>query len=428
MATDYSWIQPLGQNIQNAFGLNPRAAAEGRTMQAEQAAAAAKAQESQANTERVRTMTPYEVAKLIAEKDTSVAQGGLHTANTNKVNTETQGIADINAARKALQFAFENGALMTDPQTGELTFNPNAGGKVMGSAIGMMNPNDIIKLPDLLANLNQNIRGQSMTTASNARVGGSNVTAVAPVIQAQAFNGGENGPKPMNINEQKAYTDVIKNTAESLKLRYNNSSQELSDADAFAIATKATSLYPNMRPDLAVDKMLADNNLSIGPVENNWFANDAVGLRKGIPGDDNKKRQASHIDPYAFTPTPAQPTTIAGAVAPVAATPATNVTQVGGTPAGGNPAVASPAASTGNAVTDHNVARTIAGAVSQEGNGTNVTPPVINPNLGQPGQGVAGTPRVISSAQEAAAVKEGELISVQGKILKKMNGQFIPVK
>ena len=423
MATDYSWIQPLGQNMQNAFGLNPRAAAEGRTMQAEQAAAAAKAQESQANTERVRTMTPYEVAKLIAEKDTSVAQGGLHTANTNKVNTETQGLEYTNSQRKALVDAIQGGALLVHPETGELTFNPNASPQVIGAIAGGMSASDFGKIPQLISQFNMNIAGQSMKPTALARGESAQVNAAAPIIQAQAFNGGENGPRPMNISEQKAYTDVIKNTAESLKLRYNNSSQELSDADAFAIATKATSLYPNMRPDLAVDKMLADNNLSIGPVENNIFVNDAVGLRKGIPGDSNNQRKVSRIDPYAFTPTPAQPATIAGAVAPVAATPATNVTQVGGTPAGGNPVVANPAASTGNAVTDHNVARTIAGAISQEGNGTNVTPPAMNPNLGQP----AGV-RAITTPQEAAAVKEGELISVQGKILKKMNGQFIPVQ
>lgn len=419
MATDYSWIQPLGQNMQNAFGLNPRAAAEGRTMQAEQAAAAAKAQESQANTERVRTMTPYEVAKLIAEKDTSVAQGGLHTANTNKVNTETQGIADINAARKALQFAFENGALMTDPQTGELTFNPNAGGKVMGSAIGMMNPNDIIKLPDLLANLNQNIRGQSMTPASNARIGGSNVTAVGPFLTAQAFDN-TGLSRPLSVGDQKSMADVTRNTADSLKLRVSNDERDpLDDRTALGIAEMATREFPGIRPDLAVDKWMERHGVEIGVTDaanlGGIFSDDAIGLVKRGSKDS--------IDPYSLKPTPAQPTTIAGAVAPVAATPATNVTQVGGTPAGGNPTVANPAASTGNAVTDHNVARTIAGAVSQEGNGTNVAPPAINPNLGQP----AGV-RAITTPQEAAAVKEGELISVQGKILKKMNGQFIPVQ
>lgn len=439
MATDNSWIVPLGQNIQNAFGLSPRAAAEGRTMQAEQAAAQAKMEESQANANRVRTMTPYEVAKLIAEKDTTIAQGGLHTANTEKVGAETakisaerEGVEDMNKARKALVFAFQNGALMTDPQTGELTFNPNAGGEVMGRAIGMMNPNDIPKLPQLLAGLNQNISGQSMTAASNARMGGANVTAVSPVIQAAAFdNSGGNGlQRTMSVSDQKAYTDVVKNTAESLKLRYTNSSQELSDKEAYAIAERATALYPNMRPDLAVDRMLTENNLTIGPLENNWFSDDQVGLRRGDPGDDNSKRKNSRVDPYSFTPISRQPSTIAGAIAPQAPAPAPQpvtpaqpgITQVG-VPVPANPAIASPVTSTGNPVTDHNVAKLVSNAVAQENGGTPVNAPAINPTAGQP-SGV----RVITTAQEAAAVKEGEVINVQGKILKKMNGQFIQIQ
>jgi hypothetical protein len=432
MATDYSWIQPLGQNMQNAFGLNPRAAAEGRTMQAEQAAAAAKADESTANASRVRAMTPYEIAKLIADKDTSVAQGGVHTATSRKVNLEGDAIAFGNIHREALVKAVENGALTVNQETGELTLNPNASPAVIGSIAAGLPAAELVKLPGLISQYNLNIAGQSMKPAALARGETAQVTAAAPVIQAQAFNGGENGSKPMSMADQKNYTDVIQNTAKALMLRYTNSSQVLSEADAIAIATKATSLYPMMRPDLAVEKMLSENNLTIGPVENNnwWFNNDRVTLRKGEPGQDGDKREASIIDPYSFTPAPrpaATPTTIAGTVSGTPAN-AAGVTQVGGTPAGGNTAIAGTAASTGNAVTDHNNARTIAGAISQEGSGTSATPPAINPNLGQPNQGVQGTPRVVNSVQEAAATKDGEIISVQGKLLKKMNGQFIPIQ
>ena len=406
MATDYSWIQPLGQNMQNAFGLNPRAAAEGRTMQAEQAAAQAKADESTANATRVRSMTPYEIAKLIADKNTSIAQGDVHTANSRKINLEGDALQYGNEHRQALVKAIEGGALTVNQETGELTLNPNASPAVIGSIAASLPPNELVKLPGLISQYNLNIAGQSMKPAAQARNPDSaGVNAVAPIIQAQEFNGG-GGSKPMSMSDQKAYTDVIQNTAKALMLRYTNSSQELSEADAIAIATKATSLYPMMRPDLAVDKMLSENNLTIGPVENNlmWFNNDRVALRKGDPGDNEDKRKASAIDPYSFTPAPRTPA---------------QQTQ---------PATINPAASTGNAVTDHNVARTIAGAISQEGSGTNVNPPAINPNLGQPNQGVQGAPRAITSAQELVSVKDGELISVQGKILKKMNGQFIPIQ
>jgi hypothetical protein len=411
-------------------------------MQAEQAAAAAKAEESRANTERVKTMTPYEISKLIADKDTSVAQGGLHLANTKtadantrKVTLEGDALNFGNIHRQALVKAVEGGALTVNQETGELTLNPNASPAVIGSIAATLPAAELVKLPGLISQYNLNIKGQAMTPAAQARNPDSaGVNAVAPIIQAQEFNGGGGGGKPMSMADQKNYTDVIQNTAKALMLRYTNSSQELSEADAIAIATKATSLYPMMRPDLAVQKMLSENNLTIGPVQDNlmWFDNDRVTLRKGDPGNDGDKRKASEIDPYSFTPAPrtqAQPATIAGTVAPAPANAApAGVTQVGGPPAGGNAAIANPAASTGNAVTDHNVARTIAGAVSQEGNGTNVTPPAVNPNLGQPNQGVQGGPRVISSAQEITSVKEGELISVQGKILKKMNGQFVPIQ
>lgn len=300
--SDYSWIKPATENIANLFGLNPRAAAEGRRMQSEQELLAARTRNTDADT----GLSPYRQRLLEAQAGTQGALAGKYSAETGKTNAESDGLGITNAARRSLSEAFKAGAIVANPD-GSMTISPNAVNG-LGGALAAMDA-DPVKTMDgirgLLGNAAQTPRAAAQTRGVAAafepnasfsaaegqqimgnQAAASQAEAVAvqqeknkgSIAESLARGGQPAQPDQMELNRQ---ADAVKAGAEwAMKVPFNGGF--LDEGQAYQLSQAARAANPTLNPQDAIVKFVRDNPKMLER-NSEWFGKNKVDIPKGIP-------------------------------------------------------------------------------------------------------------------------------------------------
>jgi len=203
---DYSWIAPGVKNLADAFGMNPKLAAEGRKMQAEQAYLAART----ANTESDTALNPFRQRVYESEAERNNALAG-------KTGSEKAGIEFANKARQSLYNLLESGALQVNSD-GSYTISPNFASRIAAGLSTMGND------PEAITKSLYNLTG---------------MTTVNPRIRNQVFN------TTGSTNASAAFTDE-----QAAKIR---SEQTAAEADLQRIKNTGSATNAGIRAQAAVD-------------------------------------------------------------------------------------------------------------------------------------------------------------------------------
>jgi len=305
---DYSWIAPSVKNMADAFGLNPKVAAEGRKLQAEQEYLGAKTRNTNADT----ALSPFRQSLLEAQTGASRAQAGKYTE-------DTKGVTITNEGRQRLVEAFRTGAMKMNPD-GSVTIDPNS---VNSIATGLAAIGDN---PNIIMDAIRGLQGNASTTAraraqergvaaafgsdaafneadqarilnSKANASLSEALAVqalknegdAEVARISAAGGRRSGTSKPGQPDQPDQLELNR-AAEAVKIGAEWAAKTplvgegyLDESQALRVSQAARNAYPNLPIQDAIVKFISENK-GLFREEDPWgWGNNTVSVRRNFP-------------------------------------------------------------------------------------------------------------------------------------------------
>lgn len=297
--SDYSWIAPTTKNIANLFGLDPRAAAEGRTMQAQQENLAASTRNRDADT----ALSAYRQRLLEAQAGTQGALAGKYNAERDKTGSEKAGIDLTNNVRSKIGDAVREyvnaspevrraaGANMTS-LLAQLGVNPEQSMATIRDAESLINSTTNPRLAAQQGKVPAIFEPDSSTSVTEGqgildkRAAASQAEAVAvqaeknkgSIAESIAKGAAPGQPDQMDLNRQ---SDAIKAGAEwAMKVPFAGGF--LSEEQALQLSQAARAANPALNPQDAIVKFVKDNP---SLMKRNWemIGSNKVDFPQGIP-------------------------------------------------------------------------------------------------------------------------------------------------
>lgn len=306
---DYSWIAPSVKNMADAFGLNPKVAAEGRKLQAEQEYLGARTRNTNADT----ALSPFRQSLLEAQAGANKAQAGKYTEDTKGVNITNEG-------RQRLIEAFRSGAMKMNPD-GSVTIDPNSVNSIATglAAIGD-NPNIIMDaIRGLQGNASANPRARAQARGVAAAFGSeaafseddqvriANANANARLSEALAVQeaknkgdeavarikaaGGDGSgtSKPQGQPGQPDQLDLNR-AAEAVKIGAEWATKTplvgggyFDEGQALRVSQAARNAYPNLPIQDAIVKFISENKGLFREYDPWGWGNNTVDVRGNFP-------------------------------------------------------------------------------------------------------------------------------------------------
>lgn len=291
----------------DAFGLNPKVAAEGRKLQAEQEYLGAKTRNTNADT----ALSPFRQSLLEAQTGASRAQAGKYTEDTRGVNITNEG-------RQRLIEAFRTGAMKMNPD-GSVTIDPNS---VNSIATGLAAIGDN---PNIIMDAIRGLQGNASTTpraraqergvaaafgpeaafneADQTRILNSKANASlsealalqglknegdAEVARIKAAGGDGSGTSKPGQPGQPDQLDLNR-AAEAVKIGAEWATKTplvgkgyLDESQALRVSQAARNAYPNLPIQDAIVKFISENK-GLFRENTEWFGNNMVDVRGNFP-------------------------------------------------------------------------------------------------------------------------------------------------
>jgi hypothetical protein len=297
--SDYSWIKPATENIANLFGLNPRAAAEGRRMQSEQEFLAAR----KANTEADTGLSPYRQRLLEAQAGTQGALGGKYNAETGKTNAEAEGLKLTNNVRSKLADAvreYVNAAPEVRRAAGanmagllaQVGVNPEQSIGAVRDAESLINSTTNPELAAQQGKISAAFGPDAAFSAAERQKAMANKAAASQaealavqqeknkgsIAESLARGGQPTQPDQIELNRQ---ADAVKAGAEwAMKVPFNGGF--LDEGQAYQLSQAARAANPTLNPQDAIVKFVRDNPKML---QGNWemFGKNKVDIPGGVP-------------------------------------------------------------------------------------------------------------------------------------------------